>query len=71
MPLEDARLTEIEADLLSGEKLLIRMVDNDNEHLAGSAVDESHWPVNLADDTMKATQYWLYVPIDRLKRKDQ
>jgi hypothetical protein len=60
-------MTEAEAGLLNGEKLLIRMVDTNYDHLAASAIDHDNWPTDLATHSTQHKAYWLYVPPERLR----
>jgi hypothetical protein len=53
---DEARVIDVEGDLLRGEKLIIRMVDNNHAHLAAGAVDLNNWPPDLTPGSIRNTQ---------------
>jgi hypothetical protein len=61
-------MSEIEGDLYNGEKLIVRMVDSNHNHLAAAGIDLNNWPADLSTDSFQDTKYWLPVPPERLNR---
>jgi hypothetical protein len=68
LPFDEVRMSEIEGDLYNGEKLIVRMVDSNHNHLAAAGIDLNNWPADLSTDSFQDTKYWLPVPPERLNR---
>lgn len=59
----DAALTiNVEAAVLDGESLYVRLVDHDGHDLSATRIDEARWPRDAGPTTVKTVSYWLYAP---------
>ena len=63
----EVQVTEVVGNILNGEKLIVRMVDEKHNHLAAARIDAGNWPPNVSGDRIQITTYWLYPPRERLR----
>ncbi|MGE3540707.1 MAG: hypothetical protein AB7N91_25120 [Candidatus Tectimicrobiota bacterium] len=62
LDLEAATRTSLEAAVLDGEALYVRLVDGTGRDLAATRIDEARWPRDATPRTVKTVSYWLFVP---------
>jgi hypothetical protein len=60
--LEAALAIKVEAALLDGESLYLRLVDRHGRDLSATRIDETRWPREARPTTVKTVSYWLYAP---------
>ena len=62
LSLDAATQTEMEAAVLDGEALYVRLLDGTGRDLAATKIDEARWPRDATPTTVKTVSYWLFVP---------
>lgn len=62
LSLDAATHTEMEAAVLDGEALYVRLLDPAGRDLAATKIDEARWPRDATPTTVKTVSYWIFVP---------
>jgi hypothetical protein len=66
LSLEEALQAEMNAAVLDGESIYLRLVDSQGRDLSATKIDEARWPREADPTTVKTVSYWLYAPKERL-----